>query len=406
MSLRGATLSSRFVLLFFLARFMKPEDVGEYGLVCATIGYAMFVLGLDFYTYSTRELIASERGRWPRLLKDQAAFLLVCYAMTLPAILLVIELTGAIPWSAVGWFLVLLILEHLSQEFNRLLIAMSRPLLASVVLFVRSGAWCIVFLIAMIAVPEVRTLGWLFASWTCGTAVAVGIALFTLARLDWPSVGKGVDWPWIRRGLKVALPLLVATLALRVLFTADRYLERFVAGDELLGVYTFYVGVAGALMGFLDAAVFSFLSPRLIAVVRRGDIEDTARAFNQFRDATVRWLVGLATLCAIAIEPVLALIGKPIYMAHLQMFYLTLAGSCLFCLSMVPHYGLYAHREDAAIIAVNFLGGATFLAAFFVFASVLHELAVPVALICAFAFVCVGKFVMYRRLCAVRLAEA
>lgn len=71
-ALRGMTLGSKFLLIFFLARFLEPAELGLYGLLVATIGYALYLLGLDFYTYSTREILKRERNEWGGLLKNQA----------------------------------------------------------------------------------------------------------------------------------------------------------------------------------------------------------------------------------------------------------------------------------------------------------------------------------------------
>ena len=58
MVLRSLSLGSRFILLFVLARLLKPSDVGIYGLMTATIAFSVLVLGGDYYTYSQRELMA------------------------------------------------------------------------------------------------------------------------------------------------------------------------------------------------------------------------------------------------------------------------------------------------------------------------------------------------------------
>ena len=62
--LRGMTLGSKFLLIFILARFLTPAELGLYGLLAATIGYALHLLGLDFYTYTTRELLKRPREEW------------------------------------------------------------------------------------------------------------------------------------------------------------------------------------------------------------------------------------------------------------------------------------------------------------------------------------------------------
>lgn len=41
-SLRGGTLVCKFLLIFFLAKFLSPEEVGLFGLIVASIGYSFF----------------------------------------------------------------------------------------------------------------------------------------------------------------------------------------------------------------------------------------------------------------------------------------------------------------------------------------------------------------------------
>lgn len=63
-AIRGSTLASKFLLIFFLARFLEPSELGVYGLFAATIGYSLYLLGFDFYTYTTRELLKCDRSQW------------------------------------------------------------------------------------------------------------------------------------------------------------------------------------------------------------------------------------------------------------------------------------------------------------------------------------------------------
>ena len=118
-ALRGITLASKFLLIFFLAKFLEPAELGLYGLLTVTIGYALYLLGFDFYTFTTREILKRERHEWGGLLKDQGALSLVLYVIVLP-LLSLIFLEGLLPWSVAGWFFILLVLEHLTQELGRL----------------------------------------------------------------------------------------------------------------------------------------------------------------------------------------------------------------------------------------------------------------------------------------------
>lgn len=52
--MRGVTLLCKFLLIFFLAKFLDPQDVGLYGLLAGTIGYAFFQLALSFILFDAR----------------------------------------------------------------------------------------------------------------------------------------------------------------------------------------------------------------------------------------------------------------------------------------------------------------------------------------------------------------
>ena len=100
-TLRGVTLGCRFLLIFFLARFLEPAQLGLYGLLTATIGYSLYLLGFDFYTFTTREILKRERHEWGGLLKDQGALSLVLYVIFIP-LLSLIFVKGLLPWSLAG----------------------------------------------------------------------------------------------------------------------------------------------------------------------------------------------------------------------------------------------------------------------------------------------------------------
>lgn len=77
--LRALTLSSKFLLVFYLAKFLEPAQLGLYGLFAATIGYALYILGLEFYTFSTREFIKTPSSEWGNYLKSQTYLTLTIY---------------------------------------------------------------------------------------------------------------------------------------------------------------------------------------------------------------------------------------------------------------------------------------------------------------------------------------
>lgn len=384
--LRGVTMVGRFLLIIFLAKYLEPSNVGLYSLLAVTVGYALFLLGFDFYIFTTREIIKLNAVEWGGVLKDQAALSLVLYAIFLP-FLSSIFLFNILPWRLVGWFYAILILEHLNQEMSRLLIAVSEPITASWMLFFRTGIWAIVVAYLMYVLPDTRRLEYVMGGWVVGGFAAMAIGVYQFHKLNISGWRKQVDWGWIGLGLSVAGPFLLATLAVRALFTVDRYWFEFLAGIELLGVYALFIGICNALLAFLEAGVFAFLYPSLIRYFQENDAEKFRSCLIKMLAQTIG-LVGLFALCAIfLIRPLLCWIGKPIYLDQLELFYWVLLAAIIYGVSMVPHYALYAQKLDKQIIFSHMAGFLMFVLSTWLCSFVWKSLAVPLGLCAAFIMV-------------------
>ena len=133
MLLRACTLGARFVFVFFLAKFLDAKAVGYYGLFTATVGYFLYLVGLDFYTYTTREILKAQHEQRGQMLKGQASLSALLYIVVVP---LAVWMLPQAQWPSelLLWFFPILVLEHLNQEISRLLIALSEQITASLII--------------------------------------------------------------------------------------------------------------------------------------------------------------------------------------------------------------------------------------------------------------------------------
>lgn len=349
--LRGVTLAAKFLLVITMARLLAPELVGIYGLMTVTIGLSLFLLGMDFYAFNTREILERTREEWPRLIRDQLVFHTIMYAVAGP-FLAGIFFFGILDWSYAPWFFGLVILEHLSQESFRLLVTLSRSAMANAVLFLRSGSW--VFAIAALwwVSPELQNLQTVWMGWLLGIGASLGLAAFSLRDLPW-GLARGVPirWGWMRQGVGVALPLLLATIALQGTQFADRYLIAHFSDDSLLGVYTFFGSIANVLHVFVFTAVTMVLHPQIVQAYRQDRLSVYRQRMRTLVWATLGCLLPLSIVLAVGITPVLGLIGREIYSEQITTFYVLLAAFGLLTISHIPHYALYARKKDRAILA-------------------------------------------------------
>jgi O-antigen/teichoic acid export membrane protein len=377
-----------------LARFLAPDSVGLYGLLAATVGYGVYVVGFEFYAVAARELIGRQHGQWLGILRNQLVFHGCMYALLLP-ILAIVFAAGLLPWTYLPWLLVLLILEHLSLELNRVLIAASRQLRASALLFVRSGAWCIVVVVLMWRFPQLRTLRCVLWLWMLGTAVAcaMGVAQVLLFR-DGSRLPR-VDWLWIRSSVRLAAPLLVASLAMRGIFTVDRYWVENTQGLALLGVYVLFVGMATAVLAFLDAAVFSFSYPGLIGAAKRGDDAQFRKLVRRLAVEVIVTTALLVGACWVISDPLLRWVGRADYIAHDDLLGVLLLAVALYACSMIPHMALYARGRDRALLYSQLAGFGVFVTSCALLSPVAGLIAVAWAMCLGCCTILVWKLIAY-----------
>lgn len=397
-SLRAATLICKFVLIFFMAKFLSPNEVGIFGLIVATIGYSSFLIGFEFYTYSSRDLLGVCRKKWLPIIRDQWIFFAISYALFFPLLIFAFG-TYFSSWKYVGWFTVLLLLEHTAQELNRLLVVMSEQFLASLVLFLRSGAWALFAILSMGYVDNVRNLDFVFMAWTIGAGVACALGLSRILLLDKSTWSKKVNWRWILRGVKVAFPLLVASLAIRGLFTFDRYWIESSVGLDILGAYVLFAGIAFSILSFLDAGVIAFLYPRVVAAAKENDEQKFKKNMMELAVTLVLASVAMAIFALLISPYVLSWIGKEVYVDNLYLLQWLLLGVVIYAASMAPHIGLYAKHYDRTILYSQVVGLLVFSVGCLVGVPMFGAIAVVLAMCLSFFVILVWKIVVYQMVC-------
>lgn len=394
MVLRAATLGARFLFVFFLARYMDAQAVGYYGLFTATVGYFLYLVGLDFYTYSTREIIKAPDMVRGQMLKGQVSLSALLYLVILPLAAWVLP-QAKLPAELLIWFFPILVLEHLNQEISRLLTALSEQVTASLILFLRQGSWALAIVALMALDAELRQLRVVMACWAVAGLAAAWLGIRKLRQLHMGGWQLPVDWVWVRKGVTVSLAFLVATLALRGVQTVDRYWLQSLANIETVGAYVLFLNIASTLMVFLDAGIFAFAYPELIALCHKKQYQLVNRKALRLLAYVVISATAFSIVSWLLLPYLLQWINKPIYGQSLWLYPWLLLAMVINALSMVPHFALYAKGHDKAIIGSHI--GAMLVFAIGVWQISQHRplLAVPAGLVIFFAFILLSKTIAY-----------
>lgn len=393
-SLRGLSMGSRFILIFALAKLLEPAELGLFGLILATVSFSVLVIGADFYTYSQRELLARESTEWAFVIQHQITAQLVLYALILPLQIMVFWFE-LLPWEYLYWFFALLITEHISQEINRLLIAMQKQLLASWVLFIRMGAWVFIVIPFMYLYPEWNNLNTILLAWLLGSAAAMMLGGFVIKNsvLDWNKFS--LDKKWILNGFKVGGLFLLATICFKGLLTYDRYAVEALSSLDVLGVYVFYMGIIMGAISVLDPAVFSFLYPRMLHSYSRKDFVAFKKTFKELIVSTLLISLLLSGIAWFAMPYFIDWLDKPIYKEHIDAFMVLIFMGIAYGIGMIPHYALYAMRKDKWIVIAHISSMGVFVIALKLLQLNTGIMTVSVALLTAFIWMGLVKAVGY-----------
>ncbi|WP_374028788.1 lipopolysaccharide biosynthesis protein [Bdellovibrio bacteriovorus] len=396
-ALRGVTLLCKFLLVFFLAKFLPPDEVGLYGLLVGSIGYAIYLVGFEFYTFSTREIIRSGPDQCAVILKNQLFFTVVMYLISLP-VLGLLFFFRLLPIGLAGWFFVLLLLEHFAQEFNRIFVAIGRQLLASGVLFLRSGLWVVIALVFTYMDPSFRTLSFILLLWVCGGTLACLVSIYFLLKINSRGWSNPVDKRWVRRGVVVAVPFLISALAIRGTYTLDRFWLEYLVNLKVVGVYVLFAGICNALVSVVDSGFFVFAYPELIKAHDAGNSEAFRKLILRLGGQVLLFCVLFGVVAGALLGPLLRLLGRPIYVEMAWMFPLVLVGAGLSCVGSVAQYGLYAQGKDRQIVFANVLSFVAFLLVTYASSFLSRMAAVPVGLAISSLVGAVWCTVMFLRL--------
>lgn len=392
--LRSITLSTRFLLIFFLAKYLEPASVGYYGLFTATVGYCLYFVGLDFYTYTTREILKTPNQQRGRLLKGQAALSGILYLALLPIAYVLLQYAGW-PAGLVVWFFPILMLEHFNQEIFRLLVALSDQITASLILFIRQGSWALVIVGLMAWDISSRHLQAVMACWAGAGVAAALLGVWRIRRFDLGGWRDSIDWHWIKKGIAVSVAFLIATLALRAIQTVDRYWLEALGGIEIVGAYVLFLGVASTLMVFLDAGIFAYAYPELIKLHQQQRNDLTQQKLRFMLASTMLLSAGFGLVSWLLLPYLLDWINNPVYTQAIGLYPWLLSAVVVNAISMVPHYALYARGNDKPIIYSHIAALVTFILTVWALGAYWSALAVPVGLTTSYTVILIWKTVAF-----------
>lgn len=353
LGLRAGGLLSKFLLTLFIAREMTLSDLGIYGLIAvgATLVPAVFGLGLNGPT--GRVLVGLNTAAAVRLGTTRVGVTILLHLLLTP--LIVVILAFALPAAQVPLMMLVaatLFLENLGSDLNAILLSRFRAKSAAIFLFIRSGAWPVLFIAVAWFEPAYRTIPAMMAFWLA-SLLLIGLIVTLMILIHGYASAMGFDRDVAKDMIAKARHFYLADIGNNGALYLDRFLVTTFLGLEATGIYTFFWALTNAVNNVILFGVTSPKAPSIIAAVNQGDKGAIRRACKSLLKEIWLWCLGLSVLLLVAMPTLLAQLGNDKFDHHKAVFLIMLLATVLRTVSEGTGNILYAHHQDARIARIS-----------------------------------------------------
>ncbi len=351
-ALRIGGMGSKFLIFTLMSKYLEGNVFGDYSLIISIITILIFVLGLDFYNFSIRDILATSSLIEVRS-KIYTTFVVYGFIYVF-FIFCAYKLFSSIEYiKPYKWLIILLcITEHLSQEIYRLLIGFKKVLLANILLFVRTMGWSLIIFYYVIVNIEI-TLDLIFKLWLGTNLLTIFYVVINQCFKNYKYFKEiKLDFSWVKKGLRVCYLFFIATIALKSIEYANRFIVDYYLGKELAGIFTFYSSISILITVYINTMVLSYELPLLISFAKTDKIFGLLK---KFKKSIFIQLCVASLLLLIIIKPLLIWQNKPIFESYLPLIFFMITGVGLMNYSLIYHFKLYIFHKDLSIFKIMIL---------------------------------------------------
>jgi O-antigen/teichoic acid export membrane protein len=388
--LRSFGLIVRFGFLLFLAKELSAEDFSAIALIFSGVGYFSIILGFELHNKYNKEIATSSNGiRYGLISESLSVYLLLC--MLVAPILTM--LSSFFVSGKVDLFLIYIALccDYISVEFSRILNHIGRQISSSIVIFVKSGLWCILLLLDRLVLGAELSIERIMVFWiTCSCASCLlGCISIALNSEDF-KVKVKFNLTFLSKRLKEASVMFGVSLTYQAFFFFDKLFIGLCDDPKLLAQYIIYMTSATSLLTVIDAGIVSFYAPKILVATHQKNIELLL--------ATLKEVVKKITFIMLFTAPVLMFFiikYAEIYGGHANQEYGILVtiyfSVIIFGFGTVAHMVLYGLDQELEILKIQVYSSLIFALSSGCSIILKTPIGVPISMLISFVFMIAMK---------------
>lgn len=352
--LRISGIGSKFLVFTLLSKHFTNIEFGNYSLITSLITIMIFILGLDFYNFSIRDILKTKSvsAITNKIFNSFLFYIAIYISFLFFGTLVFNQLEYTKPY--ILFILLLCITEHFSQEIYRFLIAFNKVLLANFLLFIRTAGWGI-YVLFLILKKQHFTIENILKLWLFADSITIVYAiLFALIKNKSPFKKIKINLKWIKKGLRISTLFFISTVFLKAIEYGNRFIVDYYLGKELAGIFTFYSSVAILITVYINTVVISFELPKLIKDV---DTININSLFKSFKKSLLSQTLVISIILLIIIIPILQWQDKAAFKEHFYLLFFMIIGVGLMNFSLAYHFKLYIKHLDIKLLKVMIIAG-------------------------------------------------
>lgn len=352
-AIRLSSLAGKFLLSFYMARFLGLEDLGLYGLVFSATMISVSLLGFRVDYALMREIGRLSHEQLSERMKAANLLFLGSYvALAAPFFLIMPTFAPEMSSAVLLCMFVLCCTEHFASAMYNIAVALDRANTANILFFVRGGLWTAPAILLGIFSPIMRTAEFVLGCWAFFSVISVVMSIHLLRdQIAWKvqlRIGEN-ERIWLGSAVRASLGVWLGTVAYAAGGYADRFLVNNLLSLTAVGVATFYLSFTLPISTLVQSATFVPRQARLVELHDRGDSEPY-RVLMRKTLLTVAVLASaIAAVMAVLVSLSAKLLGKSELIVSQPVFWLILAGAVLRTIADGLFYPLFVERRTRTI---------------------------------------------------------
>lgn len=354
MTMRAASLLSRFILSIYMAQMISFEELGLFGIIVGIVGIAPSILGFGVGYFVRREVLTLTTFEAFLLVRDRFVWNLVL-AAAIWVCAAIILFSCAKPLSS--WYLLvatIVTLEFLAFDTHVALINMRRPIAANFLLFVRNAFWIVPVILLGLFDQVYRSIDTILVLWTCMLFLSLALSVKVLPDAPWNSFFHRrvlVARLW---GMFKEAPLVYTNdVASNSQIYAERFIIASLMGMTATGIYTLYFAVAHGVYVLVSTAVTQISVTKLSDVLSAGGPKEFDAALRREVFRVAMFSIPLVSTILVLALYALPAVGVDILADEPFVLTLMLFSSILKLVSDLCGMELYLRRADRVLAKIN-----------------------------------------------------